>query len=128
MRHRIILQLANIAVRYNLEGKPRTEGGMIRVAVYTVKRYWYEKRKYARVVSLNSVVEDGGGKEEELIDTLADDRAIDLETWVDAGLFLSGCPIRLVEIAHKRANKIRLTDAEQNYLSRFRKRGQKRLF
>jgi len=127
LRHRIILQLANVAVRYNLEGKALTEGGMIRVAVYTVKRYWYERRKYARVVSLNSVVEDGEGNEEELIDTLADDKAIDLEAWVDTRMWLRGCRQRLVDIAHKRVSGFSLTSSEQTYLSRFRKREQKRL-
>ena len=128
LRHRIILQLANVAVKYNLEGKLLTEGGMIRVAVYTVKAYWRDRRKYARVASLNSVVEDGEGNEEELIDTIADDRAIDVEAWADARAFLMGCPTRLVEIANKRASGVRLTTTEQSYLSRFRKRGQKRLF
>ena len=128
LRHRIILQLANVAVRYSLEGKPLTEGGIIRVAVYTVKAYWRDRRKYARVASLNSVVGDNEGNEEELIDTIADDRAIDLEAWADARAFLMGCPTRLVEIANKRASGVRLTTTEQSYLSRFRKKGQKRLF
>ena len=128
LRHRIILQLANVAVKYNLEGKLLTEGGMIRVAVYTVKAYWRDRRKYARVASLDSVVEDDEGNEEELIDTIADDRAIDLEAWADARAFLMGCPTKLVEIANKRASGVRLTTTEQSYLSRFRKNGLKRLF
>ena len=81
-----------------------------------------------RVTSLNSVAEDGEGNQEELIDTIADDRAIDVAGWADARAFLTGCPTRLVGIARKRVSGIRLTTTEQSYLSRFRKNGQKRLF
>lgn len=57
----------------------------------------------------------------ELMDTLADDDAIDLEARVDARTWLLGCPRRLIKIAHKRVNKIALTSAELNHLTRFRK-------
>ncbi len=34
----------------------------------------------------------------DLEETIADDRAIDLEAWLDARTFLLGCPIRLVQM------------------------------
>ena len=127
LRHSIIVRLADVAREYQIKGKPLTKWGMLRVAVYTVHEYWYQRRKWARLASLNSVVQDEDGNEAELIDTIADDNAIDLEAWVDARTWLLGCPRRLVQIAHKRVNKIALTSPELNYLARFRKNGQKRL-
>ena len=128
LRHNIILRLADVAREYKLKGKPLTKWGMLRVAVYTVHEYWYQRRKWARLVSLNSVVQDEDGNEAELIDTVADDNAIDLEAWIDAKTWLLGCPRRLISIAHKRVNKVPLTKAEQTYLTKFRKNWQKRLF
>ena len=80
------------------------------------------------IESLNTEIDDGEGNTEELIDTLADDKAIDLEAWVDAKVWLLGCPKRLVEIAHKTVKGQALTKTEHQYLWRFRKGGQKRLF
>jgi len=61
------------------------------------------------------------------IPTMADDRAIDLEAWLDARTFLLGCPIRLVQIASKRVKGIPLEPKDKIYLQRFRQREQKRL-
>ena len=46
--------------------------------------------------------ENGDGGTTELIETIADDKAIDVEAWLDARTFLLGCPKRLVVIAGKR--------------------------
>ena len=79
-------------------------------------------------VSLNALVGiDGDGVE--LWETLADDKALDLDAWVEARIFLAGCPRRLVAIAHKRASGIALDHQEQHYLDHYReKRLQKRMF
>ena len=127
LRHNIILRLADVAREYKLKGKPLTKWGMLRVAVYTVHEYWYQRRKWTRLASLNTVVQDEDGNEAELISTIADDDAIDLDAWVDARTWLLSCPRRLVKIAYKRVNGIPLTDKEKGYLYRFRKNGQKRL-
>jgi len=119
--------LADVARDYQAKGKPLTRWGMLRVAVYTVHEYWYQKRKWARLASLNNVVDDEHGNEVELIDTIADDKAIDLEAWVDARTWLLGCPKRLVGIAVKRVNGIPLNNADKLYLGKWRKREQKRL-
>jgi len=94
---------------------------MIRVAAYTVRRYWYQKARWGRITSLNTPVEDEDGNEEELIDTLADDKAIDLDAWVDARIFLLGCPERLIQIARKWEKRIALSGADYKYLQRYRK-------
>ena len=125
--HSIIVRLADVAREYEAKGKVLTKWGMLRVAVYTVHQYWYRRRKWARLASLNSIVQDEDGNEAELMSTIADDNAIDVDAWVDARTWLLRCPRRLVQIAHKRVNKIALTKAEQTYLSKFRKNGQKRL-
>jgi len=80
------------------------------------------------IESLNTEVEDGEGGMVELIDTIADDSAIDLEAWVDARTWLLGCPKRLVAIAHKRKDGWELTEGEQSYFLRWRRKEQKRLF
>ncbi len=51
---------------------------------------------------------------------LADDKAIDLEAWLDSRTFLLGCPKRLVDIAYKRYSRKPLTKTEARYLERHR--------
>lgn len=128
LRHDIIVRLAEVAKEYQLEGKTLTEAGMIRVASYTTRRYWYQKSKWAKVGSLNTTIEDEDGNSTELIDTIADDSAIDLEAWVDARTWLLGCPERLLQIAHKRLNQIDLSGWDRKYLKRFWKPQQDPLF
>ena len=125
LRHNIILRLAQVTRRNG--HKPFTEGAMVRVASYVVMEYWHTEKRNGKLVSLNTEIEDGEGDKVELIDTIADDSAIDLEAWVDARTWLLGCPKRLIEIAHKRAMGIPLTKYEQLYLCRFWKRQQRRL-
>ena len=73
------------------------------------------------------MVTDGNGDGIELIETLADDKAIDLSDWIDAKTWLLGCPKRLVAIAGKKLQGEPLTEYERLYLYRFRKREQKTL-
>ena len=80
------------------------------------------------ISSLNLEIEDGEGHTTELWETIADDRAIDLDAWVDHRVWLMGCPKRLIEIAHKKKNGIALDLADRLYLCRWRQREQKRLF
>jgi hypothetical protein len=126
LRHNIIIRLAEVAQRNG--HKPFTEGAMVRVASYVVMEYWHTEKRNGRLISLNTDIDNGEGDAIELIDTIADDNAIDLEAWVDARVWLLGCPKRLVEIAHKRVSGIALDHGELCYLSRFRQREQKKLF
>ena len=129
LKHSIILAFAQQVERNRHNGdKPLTEFGMLRIASHTVADYWRSEKRNGKMVSLNAQIEDGEGNSIEMIDTLADDKAIDLEAWIDARTWLLGCPRRLVEIAHKRVNGIALSKYEQLYLCRFWKRGQKTLF
>jgi len=75
--------------------------------------------KYHQLVSLNAEVNgDGdGGEPSELIEFIADDKAVDLDAWVDARRILRGLPRRLVQIAYKRYSGIPLDRKERDYLS-----------
>jgi hypothetical protein len=151
LRHSIILALAQQVERNRRNGnKPLSEFGMLRIASHKVADYYRELRlplgnlpcgrcskaqrakcqkddlysqcrKGVEVVSLNSQIEDGEGNSIELIDTIADDSAIDLDAWLDARVWLLGCPKRLVGIAHKRVSGIPLNANDQRYLNRYQK-------
>lgn len=125
LRHSIILRLAEVAQRNG--HKPFTEASMYRVASFMVLEYWRAEKRNGKAISLNTEIEDGEGDTIELIDTLADDSAIDLEAWVDARTWLLGCPKRLIEIAHKNVKGEVLEVADRKYLWKWRKKAQKRL-
>ena len=74
--------------------------------------------------SLNQPIIDSEGNITELAELIADDKAIDLDEWLDAKTFLIGAPIRLKAIAMKRVNGETLTGAERFYLAKLRKRQQ----
>jgi hypothetical protein len=78
--------------------------------------------------SLNQPVTDGDGNVTELGNLIADDNALDLEAWLEAKMWLLGSPARLKAIALKRSNGETLTHAERQYLSKLRKREQRKLF
>ncbi|MDD5511988.1 MAG: hypothetical protein PHI12_14465 [Dehalococcoidales bacterium] len=120
LRHSIIVRLAEVAGRNGDE--PLTEGAMVRVASYVVMEYWHAEKRNGRVISLNNEVRDWEGDSIELLDTIADDRALNLESWVDSKSWLLGCPRRLIEIAKKKATGIALTQTDHQYLWRYRKR------
>jgi hypothetical protein len=118
LRQNIILRLAEVEVKYNGNGNSLTEGGMVRVASYTVLAYWREIMRLPKITSLNRTVNDGEGDETELCQMLADDKAIDVEAWLDAKLWLYRAPPRLVKIAYKKVSGLSLTSAEKTYFSR----------
>jgi DNA-directed RNA polymerase specialized sigma24 family protein len=101
LRQDIIVRLAEVAS--NNGHKPFTEASMLRVASYVTTEYWRQEKRVSTMLSLNDDIEDDEGDSIELWETLADDKAIDLELWLDAKRWLLGCPRRLVRIAHKRA-------------------------
>ena len=130
LRQEIVLRLAEVASNNGHE--PLTEGAMVRVASYVVMSYWRDLMRKPTILSLNYEIEDGDGGRTELWQTIADDKAIDLEAWLDARTWLLGCPKRLVAIACKRANGIPLQSSEQRYFNRYQqkelRRYQKPLF
>ncbi len=128
LKQDIILKLAEVESKYNGSGETLNEGGMVRVASYTVLAYWREIMRLPPITSLNDTVDDGEGNETEFYQMLADDKAVDIEGWLDAKLWLYRAPPRLVKIAYKKVSGIPLEAKDTEYLRRFRKNGQKMLF
>ena len=120
LRQDIILRLAEVAS--NNGHKPFTEASMLRVASYVAMEYWHNLKRQPAILSLNEEIEDGEGNGIELYQTIADDKAIDLEAWLDAKTWLKGYPKRLVDIAHKRAIGKPLGKTEARYLERHRQK------
>ena len=124
LRQDIILRLAEVASDNG--HKPVTEGAMVRVASYTVMAYWRDMMRKPTILSLNGELDNGDGDTVELWQTLADDKAIDVEAWQDAKRWLLGCPKRLVQIAYKRYIGTSLNHREQLYLLNHRQKELKR--
>jgi hypothetical protein len=151
-----MLEMAKVKAKYELIGKPLTEAGLMRVASYQVTEYWVKQRrlttwldcgncskaqrrqcrdqdlyskcpKFRQLVSLNAKA-DGDGEPSKLIEFIADDKAVDLDAWVDARRILRGLPRRLVQIGYKVYSGKPLDAKEKMYLSRFRKEAQIPLF
>jgi hypothetical protein len=130
LNHNIIVSLADTQTRLDTNGGGQlSELAMLRIASCRVADYWRSEYRNGRIISLNQVVyEDEDGNQIELIDTLADDKAIDLETWLDRSVWELGFPKRLVEIVRKRLYGIQLTGKDRKYLCKMLKRYQKILF
>jgi hypothetical protein len=122
LKQDIILRLAEVESKYNGSGESLNEGGMVRVASYTVMAYWRDIMRLPAIISLNETVDDSEGNETEFYQMLADDKAIDIEGWLDAKLWLYRAPPRLVKIAYKKVSGLPLTSAEKTYLSRERQK------
>jgi hypothetical protein len=124
IRHNIILELAKARAR---DKKPIPILRAYRIASLVVALYWRRETRKPTMLSLNSSIGNGDGDTTELIETIADDKAIDLSAWLDAKTWLLGCPIRLVQIAHKKLDGQALTHGDRTYLWKLRKRDQKSL-
>jgi len=128
LNHTIILSLAQAQLRLDNDGGGQlSDVAMLRVASYECQKYWRQQKRLLTILSLNTEIGDGDGNTTELIDTVADDKAIDLEAWIDARTWLLGCPKRLIVVASKRLKGLPLTVADRKYLWKWRKREQKPL-
>lgn len=157
LRQDIIVKLAEVELRYQEAGKsPLSIGGMYRVASYQVAQYWRQRFKRTQgidcshcskaqrrkcqgldiftscpkrrqLISLNTVVAESDGDTVELIDTLADDKAIDLDQWLDEKTFLYALPVKLVRLAYKKSQGYPLTNTERLYFYRHSKKAQTQL-
>jgi hypothetical protein len=152
--HDIMIALADVAS--NNGHKPITELAMYRIASITRADYWRAQYKVANGIDcgscskaqrrkcrkdwlygecpkaikleyLSKPMVDGEGNITELGELIADDKAIDLDQWLDSKTFLTGCPQKLIDIAHKIRNGDTLTATDSQYLWRYRKRQQKTL-
>jgi len=153
-RHTLLLRLATMRQR---TGKTLDVRQANRVASYCVADYYYNESKLHRsldckhcptgrrnhcashnlyaecpkireIISLDAEYTDNNGNTITLADTIADDQAIDLDLWLDAYTWLSGCQVRAVNIAYKIVAGQQLSGADRKYLSKVRKREQKPLF
>jgi len=123
LRHTIIVAFADQQARNERLGKPDLSlYGMLRIASHCVADYWRQQRRQLTILSLNTELEDIDGNTIELIDTLADDSAIDLDQWLDDKTFLLGCPDRLIKLAVKRHKGIPLNGNDQRYFTRQRQK------
>ena len=120
LRQDIILRLAELAS--NNGHKSLTKPAMLRIASYVVMEYWHKLKRQPTILSLNYELDDGDGDTTELWQTLADDKAIDLEAWLDARVWLLGCPQRLVQIAYKRYIGKPVNRKDSRYLERHRQK------
>ena len=128
LKHNIIVALADTQkVKDSNGGGQLSDIAMLRIASYERQKYWRLVKRNARVISLETVIEDGDGGSIELSETLADDKALNLDNWLNAKLWLYKCPERLVKIAYKKVTGYTLNSREHNYLSRFRKKSVKSL-
>jgi hypothetical protein len=154
LRHTIILRLAQVVS--NNGHREFTEATMYRIASFEVANYWRTQYRFTngmdcgscskaqrkeckenelysqcpkaiRIEYLSKPIIDDNGNTTELGELIADDKAIDLDAWLDARIFLLGFPKRLLEIAYKIQNGINFTATDSQYLWRFRKREQKSL-
>jgi hypothetical protein len=150
----IILTLASVAS--NNGHKPFTLPMMYRIASVSVANYWRghyqltngldcrwcskaQKRsckednlysrcpRAVRLESLSKPIVDSEGNTTELGELVADDKAIDLDEWLDTKRFLLGCPQRLIAIANKLTDGEALSSYDRLYLCRYRKKQQQRL-
>jgi hypothetical protein len=78
------------------------------------------------IQSLDQPTADSDGNESQLLDTVANDNAIDLDQWLDAKQWLLGCHMRLIEIATKRMDGIPLNEKDRRYFNRQRQKELKR--
>jgi len=117
LNHDIIIALAEAQLaKDNNGGGQLSDIAMLRITSYECQKYWRQVKRQYNIFSLNTELNNGDGDGIELIETIADDKAIDLDAWLDASIWLLGCPRRLVVIASKRVGGISLNDREKHYL------------
>lgn len=114
VRHDIMIELAKAQKR---DGKELPELRAYRIASLVVALYWRKALKHPSMLSLEAENDDGNA----LLETVADDSAIDIEAWLDASIWLLGCPKKLIRIARKKLERQTLNEAERKYLYRYRK-------
>ena len=158
LRQDIVLSLATAQRgKDNNGGGQLSDVAMLRIANYQVADYWRtqykllngldcgscskaqrqkcrEDRIYSecpkaiRLESLSKPIIDSEGNITELGELIVNDKAIDLDAWLDGKTFLLGCPQRLMDIAEKINDGEALNDKDRQYLSRYHRQAQKTLF
>ncbi|MBI2868621.1 MAG: hypothetical protein HYX96_02200 [Chloroflexi bacterium] len=120
LRSNIILALARAGLKHNGSGNHRlASGDLMSIASYECQRYWRRINR-AYTISLNQLVANEDGESAELIESLPDDKAVDLDAQLDARAWLLECPKRVLDIARKSLLGEPLSNKEHQYLWRFR--------
>jgi len=88
---------------------------------------YYDCHRAVTLESINQPIIDSEGNITELAELIADDKALDLEEWLDAKTFLIGAPTRLKQIARKLSKGETLANTEHQYLWYLRKKTQESL-
>ena len=83
--------------------------------------------KAIKTERLDKLVEDGNGDSTPLHELIADDKAVDVITRLDARLTLQGYPHKFVKISYKKYAGYPLAKNEQQYYWRQAKKTQKKL-
>jgi hypothetical protein len=122
--HDLMIEMAKVKAKYKVKGKPLTEAGLMRIASYELTDYWHTLMRHRpTMLSLNYADDfDGDGQKTELMEFLADDKAIDIVARLDARRYLLGCPRRIVQIAYKKYAGYPLNAKEQHHLEYWRKK------
>lgn len=152
--HTIIANLAD-AGRSNGH-KPDNHSWMYRIASLTKAQYWRDHYRHTngldcgrcsdkqrrkckdnwlygecpkaiKLDSLNKPITDSEGNLTELGELIADDKALDIDAWLDYKTFLLTSPERLLTIGEKIRDGIALSGKEREYLRYWRQKEQKRL-
>ena len=128
-----MMRIASVEVTHYWRGQYKITNGLdcgscSKIQRHKCRRNWSyaECPKAIKLESLSKPITDGEGNLTELGECIADDKAIDLEAWLEDKTFLLGCPERLIEIAKKRIKDIDLDSKELNYLYHWRNREAKR--
>ena len=108
--------LLEILEELSRNGRGLTDKELWRAARRVRDRYWRAYKRDQRLKTLNTILADG---ETELWELVPDDKAPDLDAWLEARLQLEKCPPRVLAIAAKRASGIALTGAERHCLHYF---------
>lgn len=85
---------------------------------------YHQCPKAKRMDALSRPIVDSEGNTTELGELIADDKAIDIDAWLDAKTFLRGSPYKLILIAERKQRGQGLTATESQYLWRFRRKEQ----
>ena len=110
--------LAEMMERARRDSGGLTSEEMWRAARCVRSRYWRTYKKARRNSSLNEFVPD---TKIEFIETIADDKALDLDALLDAKSRLEHLPPSIVALGKKLVKGDPLTVNQRLYLSRFRK-------
>lgn len=119
LKQQIILELAQIEVKYKENGKVLSCSGMVRAASYIVADYWRKELKQLKAINVYNQ-EEKQNDQIYFIETIADDKAVNVIDWINARRWICHLPARLLKIACKRVVGYSLTTAERTYLNRHR--------